>query len=373
MSNHVIFRQVNRIGEIILNRPQKLNVLSTDMICQMHHQLNDWVYSESESDLQSVESKKIDPKIDLMFIDANYQNQRARAFCAGGDVQAMTCSGIGNQIGKDFACHYYQFTSKLAELFPKTQVPAICFLDGIVMGGGVGLTIYTPYRIVTENTKFAMPENSLGWFPDVGKSYFMNHIIDSENKFENLAKYLALTGSVVSGIDTRKIDLGTHFIRSKDLGVVKQLIFENSEKLDQILSEFCENDWLLEPSPLETVKDEIKLSFAGESVEQIIKNLESLDSDFGRQTIARIRQLNPTSLEVALQQLKLRECKNFQLQDALHLEYSLSCQFLDEPNFYEGVRAKLVDKTGDPAWSETPEDVNRYFLDQKYRLQSVSW
>lgn len=148
-----------------LNRPKHLNVLSTEMISKMHAQLNSWVYSD-------VPTRQIDPKIDLLILEANYDNQKTRSFCAGGDVREMTQGGLGNQTGKNFMFHEYQFDLKLAEMFQKTKIPLITFLDGIVMGGGVGISIHSQYKIVTENTKFAMPETSIGLFRD-GKRNFL--------------------------------------------------------------------------------------------------------------------------------------------------------------------------------------------------------
>lgn len=223
--------------------------------------------------------------------------------------------------------------------------------------------------LVIEKCKFSP---SLGSFPDVGTSYFMHQILNADQKFENLARYLALTGDIISSFDCQKINVGTHFIWSKNLETVKNLILENPEKLDQILADFAVETWA-ESSRLDEIREDIKLGFAGNSVAEIFENLGNLESEFAQKTLQKLKKLSPTSLEVTFEQIKLGKNPDHTLRDALNLEYSLGCQFMDEPNFFEGVRAILVDKTFDPKWSAKPENVSRYFTDKKYQWLSVEW
>uniref|UniRef100_A0A3Q3D7Y0 3-hydroxyisobutyryl-CoA hydrolase n=1 Tax=Hippocampus comes TaxID=109280 RepID=A0A3Q3D7Y0_HIPCM len=278
----VLLEKVCRTGVITLNRPKVLNALNLTMIQSIYPQLKKW---ESDSDT------------DLVII----KGAGGKAFCAGGDVRG-TC-----------------------------RKPFIAFIDGITMGGGVGLSVHGRYRVATERTMFAMPETAIGLFPDVGGGYFLPRL---QGK---LGLFLALTGFRLKGRDVHRAGIATHFVESKKMpDLEKELVNLRSPSAENI------------SRVLESFQNEVRSLklFDSATMEGVMHNLKADGSEFAKkQTLSK---MSPTSLKLTFKQLQLGA--TLSLRDVLVIEYRLSQACMRGRDFYEGVRAVLVDKDQNPKW-----------------------
>lgn len=301
----VIFKEVKNTGIIILNRPKALNSLNLSMVKKLYPVLKEW------------ESKK-----SLVII----KGVGDKAFCAGGDVKALIEAGFkGNtQLGKDFFRNEYRTNG----LIGSYKIPYVAFIDRIVMGGGVGLSVHGQYRIATERSLFAMPETQIGLFPDVGGSYFLPRMSN------RLGQYLALTGARLKGSDVFKAGIATHYIESKDLNQVEEALLEstNDQDVKNVLSKFSKQDCA--DFSLQPVLNQIEKCFAPNTMEEIVSKLKSDGSKWAEDTLKLLNKMSPTSLKVTLKELELG--KNMSLADCLNMEYNLCVNCLENKDFYEG-------------------------------------
>lgn len=306
------------------------------------------------------------------------------AFCAGGDVKKVYLAGIDKEDNKssltaDFFRDEYQLNHMIATQAP--HMPQVSIWDGVVMGGGVGLSVHGKYRVATENTIFAMPETKIGLFPDVGGTWWIPRL-KLYNQWKSglvggVGNYLALTGSRLTAEDLLYAGIATHYVKSENLDELKSALSESTNSSDDdgdcvagVLMSYHDHSIDTESSFLSQNRNDIDYAFDGkESVEEIIVALESMseDSQFGQSTLKTLRQMSPTSLKVTLEGMK-RGAKLSSVGEALKMEYRMSQAFMKEgSDFYEGIRAALVDKCGKPKWSpERLEDVtndmvNSYF------------
>lgn len=342
MTDDVLIRQQGGLGRITLTRPGALHALNTPMCAAI---------------LNAVEGWARDPGVHLLWID---HQEGTRGFCAGGDIRMLAESGAGDAAeARAFFRTEYRMNAAL-EAFPK---PALSILDGVTMGGGVGLTVHGSHRIATERTVFAMPETGIGLFPDVGGGWFLPRLAGE------LGTWLALTGARLKGADVAAARVATHYIPSELLpALAKQVEAADfsagaAELLGEILGRFAQ---ALPPGCFAPHRETIDRCFRFDTAEEIVAALEADPSDWARTEAATIRAKSPETVKVALRQLREgRHLESF--EENMRMEYRIGWRKVQSADFLEGVRAVIVDKDNAPVWSPpsleevTEDDVARYF------------
>ncbi|MBP5855754.1 enoyl-CoA hydratase/isomerase family protein [Marivibrio halodurans] len=331
--DEILFDRAGDLGVVTLNRPKALNALNLSMIEKMNPVLADW---------------REDDSVAAVLI----KGEGGKAFCAGGDVRAVWEAGrTGGDLTSRFFWEEYSLNRKI-HMFPK---PYIALLDGVTMGGGVGLSIHGSHRVATERLMFAMPETGIGLFPDVGGSWFLNKCPGETGL------YLALTGARIGAADAAALGLATHVVGSDDLPALEAALAGASLKGDAaaaigaVLADF--NRHAGEPvlAPNRAIIDRC---FAHDRLEDIFDALAADGSAFAAETLAVLEKKSPTSMKVTLAQL--RRGRELGFDACMTMEYRLS-QACMRPgsDFYEGIRAVLVDKDHAPNWSASgPEEVD---------------
>ncbi|XP_072274905.1 3-hydroxyisobutyryl-CoA hydrolase, mitochondrial isoform X2 [Pyxicephalus adspersus] len=346
MSSHspseaeVLLAKSGCAGVITMNRPKVLNALNLNMVQHIYKQLKIW---------------EEDPDIFLVII----KGSGGKAFCAGGDIIAVTNAGkSGDKFAQDFFRQEYILNNAIGTC----KKPYVALIDGITMGGGVGLSVHGQFRVASEKTLFAMPETAIGLFPDVGGGYFLPRLPG------NLGLYIGLTGFRLRGRDVQKAGIATHFVDSekipsleKDLtslkGPSKKYV---AEVLDTYHTKSAAGDE--KPFILAENLDKINSLFTANSVEELFENLKKDGSPFAQQQLQTLSKMSPTSLKMTFRQLK--NGASLTLQEVLTMEYRLSQACMRGHDFYEGVRAVLIDKDQNPKWKpERLEDVTNEYLD----------
>ncbi len=309
----IISKVDNGFGHLILNRPKALNALSFDMILEMREQLENW---------------KNNPLVHSVILSSNNE----RAFCAGGDVKAV--AEDTENLANAFFREEYALNAEIA-YFPK---PYISFMNGIVMGGGGGISLHGSHRIVTDSTKFAMPETKIGYFPDVGSG----NVLSKCSGYTGL--YLGMTGNTISGREMVDLGLATHFVVENEWDSV----------IERTLQSGCPDD-VLEPYKV-VIKpyihqDKIDKYFGKVSVEDIFDALRNdrVNDDWCDQVYNGLSKCCPTSLKVVFKHFHLSK-KAETIADVLKMDYRLSQNMTIREDFYNGVSAVLIDKTGNPNW-----------------------
>ncbi|NWZ84345.1 HIBCH protein, partial [Poecile atricapillus] len=340
----VLLEKKGGAGIITLNRPKALNALNLSMIQQIYPQIKTW---------------EKDPETFLIII----KGTGGKAFCAGGDIRALTEAGkVGDKLAQDFFRGEYRLNNAVGTC----KKPYVALIDGITMGGGVGVSVHGHFRVATEKTVFAMPETAIGLFPDVGGGYFLPRLSGK------VGYYLALTGCRLKGRDVLKAGIATHFVESEKLPALeKDLIALKSpskEKIADLLNSYhmkCTIDQEKE-FVLDEHMEKINSIFSANSMEEIVKKLKQDGSPFAMKQLETINKMSPTSLKLTLRQL--REGASMSLQEVLRMEYRLSQACMKGHDFYEGVRAVLIDKDQSPKWKPAAlEEVSDGFVDNCFK------
>ena len=313
------------IGEVILNRAKALNALTFDMVSSLYHQLVEW---QQRNEIQAV----------------LIRSSSEKAFCAGGDVVGLYQK---KQCAEQELMPFFKMEYQLNCLIRDYAKPYISLLDGITMGGGVGISLHGDYAIATEKFSFAMPETTIGFFPDVGGGYLLSHC--------RLATgcYLGLTGQRLNRWDAMQLGLIKYGIahHQQEAFVSALLASDLSTKADvclkQLLSDFHDNS---QPkSQLELVMTDIEACFSKPTVEQIISALQtSNNTRWAKQTLESLASKAPMALKVTLEQIK--RCQQLDMRQAMAIEYCLVSNFIQATDFFEGIRALLIDKDKNPQW-----------------------
>jgi enoyl-CoA hydratase/carnithine racemase len=332
------------MGLITLNRPKALNALSLDMVRDLYALLIDW---------------RDNPVIEAVAIRGSNKEGPFGAFCAGGDIRFFHSAGIANdQALEDFFTEEYRL-NHLIFTYPK---PYIAFMDGIVMGGGMGISQGASIRIVTERSKLAMPETNIGLFPDVGGGYFLSRCAGASGE------YLALTGQVMVGADAITLGLADNLADSAYIGTlwddltsspnmsVAERVKVLEERLEASTPAYHQPDWM---------GSAIDACFAKPSVAEILQALEEQNSSWADACIETLRQRSPLMLHVVLEQI--HRARHMTLADDLRMERDLvrHCFYTEHlgrsgvtSETVEGIRALAVDKDHSPKWNpETIENV----------------
>ncbi len=337
MSDDVLIRKNGLVGHISLDRPKALHALTLDMCHAMSAALSQWEH---------------DDEVEAVIID----HHDGRGFCAGGDIAFLRDSALndGGASGRKFFHDEYQLNHQLFT-YPK---PIVAFMDGITMGGGVGIAMPAKYRVATENTRFAMPETGIGLFPDVGGGWYLSRLGG------RLGQFLALTGARLDGAECLWAGIATHYLPHELLEDVKARIAERPGRISGILSEPVGSP---PKARIEANAAKIAKHFSSDEFEEILASLEAAEAE-GDTWAATERDTlgtkSPQTCKVALRQLKeSAELSDF--ADNMVMEYRIASRVLTRPDFAEGVRAVITDKTGDPQWDPpTPEGVAEDLIDK---------
>jgi len=317
------FSEVGSIGLITLSRVQALNALTLPMIMAMQDMLIKWQSKES---------------IHAIVIQAS----PGRAFCAGGDIRWLYDAGRQrHEDQRQFFWHEYRLNHFIHQL----NKPYIALMDGVTMGGGVGISLHGKYPVASERFMFAMPETGIGFFPDIGASHLLSRC---PNHF---GTYLGLTGCRVGPYDALSLGLVKHVILAEHFQeVLASLVaLDLSKDAHQQVSS-CLQQYQADiiDGPLDAIKLSVETCFEGHDMETIMERLSSRDDAFHRDTQALLLQKAPLSLKVTLAQLIKAKTKS--LFECLQMDYCLVGHFMYGHDFYEGVRAVLVDKDKSPDW-----------------------
>lgn len=330
MNTDVLLEIRGPVGLVTLNRPKALNALDLGMIRALHPALESWASN---------------PTVKAVVI----RGAGGRAFCAGGDVRAVALS-LGSPapegqepLSRAFFHEEYRL-NHLIHHFPK---PYLALVDGISMGGGLGLSIHGSHRVVTERLVMAMPETGIGLFPDVGGGWFLPRFPGESGT------YLGLTGTRANAADALWLGYATHHV--------------THDKLDAVVEALAAADWntgdaravatrVLDgfstdagPSPLRAHAGELDRCFGKDRVEDILSALEHEASPWATETLKTLGRMSPTSLAVTLRQLRL--CRGLPYDEVVTVEFRLSQHVTARPDFREGIRAVLVDKDQSPRWN----------------------
>ncbi len=328
MIEDLLTQRDGAVGRISLNRPKALHALTLEMCHAVSAALSDWTGDDS---------------VEAVIID----HAEGRGFCAGGDIAFLRNSALndGGVSGRRFFHDEYQLNHQLF-MYPK---PVVAFMDGITMGGGVGIAMPAKYRVATENTRFAMPETGIGLFPDVGGGWYLARLPG------RLGQFLGLTGARLDGAECVWAGLATHYLPAEKLPEAKARIGEHPARIAGILSELSETP---PEARIEGNADKIAKHFASDRYEDILASLEADDSEWAAKELATLGTKSPQTCKVALRELA-ESAALADFADEMRMEYRIASRVLTRPDFAEGVRAVIVDKTNDPAWNPaTAEEVS---------------
>lgn len=326
MSEDILLHRLNGnqgdIGEIILNRPSALNALTKSMCQKIHDQLENW---------------QQDDGIKAVII----RSSGGQAFCAGGDLRFLYENKDDVARSLDFFREEYSMNLAIHE-FSK---PYIAFLDGITMGGGAGISMNGSHRIATERFEFAMPETGIGFFPDVGSGCFLNKCPGRSGH------YLGLTGEKINASDALMLSLVGYYVSSDQIDRIIAALCDKPFKSDdmntvsQVINQFS---LPLPESSLGSVGHLINDCFNRDSVEAIFDALDVVSSPWADHTLRTLMKRSPLSLKVALHYLQTAKSKPF--KEIIEMELNIALEFTEHHDFYEGIRAQLIDKDRNPQW-----------------------
>jgi enoyl-CoA hydratase len=318
-TSEILFERRGAAGLVSLNRPQALNAVTLDMVRALTRQLQEW---------------QSDPSITRVVLTA----AGGRAFSAGGDIRALYDAGTTGRHDEMLAFYGEEYAlNTIIKHYPK---PYVALIDGIVMGGGVGLSVHGSHRVAGDRFSFAMPEVSIGFFPDVGATWFLPRLPGE------LGAYCALTGERLNAADGVAATIATHRVASSRFSELADALC-GAVSVDATFGAFAEpvGEGKLVPN-----RGAIDRLFQGNHVETILAALdaERNDAEFAKTAAATIRVKSPTSLKLALAQMRAGATLSF--QGCMQTEFRIVSRVIHGHDFYEGVRAVIVDKDNAPKW-----------------------
>ncbi|MBJ57614.1 MAG: hypothetical protein CMP24_05185 [Rickettsiales bacterium] len=322
--NEIDIKQTNGTVVITLQRERVLNALNLNMVREIYKKIYDWEADESVSGVL-------------------IKGSGEKAFCAGGDI--VQVYHARNELNNNISDTFFREEYLLNYAISKFKKPWVSILNGIAMGGGLGLSVHGSHRIVTERTITAMPETAIGLFPDVGGGYFLSRMKNS------LGKYIAITGNTLDYQDTIYCGIGTNIIKNSDLDKFIESLLDQRKydeiTINSLIKEFEKSTSF--KSNLNNEENLINKYFSQESMIQVYQALKEDDSDWAKKTLAIINKKSPTSMTIAFEQIK--RSAELSLKDCLAMEFRICQAMMSKHDFYEGVRANLVDKDRKPVWS----------------------
>lgn len=335
MSAAIHFERAGRLGVATLDRPRALNALSEDMVMRWTNQLSIW---------------RDDPEVEAVVVRA----VPGRAFCAGGDIRhvAETVAERGVPAVLPFFEHEYRMNWRI-HAYPK---PYIALIDGIVMGGGVGLSVHGRHRIMTENTMFAMPETGIGMFPDVGGSYFLSRLS------HRLGYHLGLSGRRLHGAECVSAGVGTDFVPSNRLeALFESLVAVNDGNYARVIAKFGEP-----AGDVDTLKERSAQMFEDAPLEVQMRKVADIEPEL------QVEIASKSPFAVAVTKELLDRGGHLDFQGCMRMEFHVVANVLAHPDFREGVRALIIDKDKSPKWQdENVRDVSRAAIDGCFSSNSA--
>jgi enoyl-CoA hydratase len=331
VTDDVLISVESGVGRIRLNRPKAIHALTTRMCETMSEALLRW---------------RTDPNVELVLID----HAEGRGFCAGGDVVMLARSG--NEDSEE-AKRFFFAEYRLNQLLFAYDKPTIAIMDGITMGGGVGISLPCTHRIATENTRLAMPETGIGLFPDVGGGWYLSRLPG------RVGQYMVLTGARFDGAECQYLGLATHYVSQAEVEDLVERIMKAPGRAQGALGAASSTP----PEPKIADKlPAVSRVFASDRLEEILQALTD-ESEGWADELATIGSKSPLSCKVSLR-LLAEGAGRATFADEMRAEYALAGRVVRTHDFREGVRALLIDKTGDPQWDPpTPEGVTDEMLD----------
>lgn len=336
----IIFEKKGELGVVTLNRPKALNALTHEMAIALDAKLIEWAD---------------DASISAVLIKGTGE----KAFCAGGDIVKLYNEG---KAGGDYPKHFYHdeyVCNARVKHFPK---PYIAFIDGIVMGGGVGVSVHGSHRIATEKTMFAMPETGIGLFPDVGGTFFLPRCPGK------IGMYLGMTGDRLKAADSIYAGIATSYVSSADLEALENSLASMSfsdnphQDIDQLIAVYAGDAG---EAKLASIADKINQHFAHETAETVFASLAGDEDEWAQKTLKGLKGKSPTSMKLTMRQIM--EGAKSEFDECMKLEWRMVNRIIKGVDFYEGTRALLIDKDQSPKWSPatleevSPEDIDAYF------------
>ena len=332
MTNDVLIHVEQNVGRIRLNRPKAIHALTTQMCEVMSEALLKW---------------RSDAKVECVVID----HAEGRGFCAGGDVVMLAQSG---EYDAGDAKRFFFAEYRLNHLLFTYPKPTVAIMDGITMGGGVGISLPCDFRVATENTRFAMPETGIGLFPDVGGGWYLSRLPG------RVGQFLALTGARLDGAECHYLHLATHYVEQASLGDMVERIVAAPTRVSGALGSASATP------PEAKIQQNLALIgrlFASDRLEQIIAALEADESDWAGTERATLGTKSPLSCKVSLR-LLAEGANRANFAEEMKAEYALAGRVVRTHDFREGVRALLIDKDNNPRWDPSkPEEVDDEMLE----------
>ncbi|MBA5776652.1 enoyl-CoA hydratase/isomerase family protein [Stappia sp. F7233] len=328
MTDEILFEKRGKAGVVTLNRPKALNALSHGMVRALAQKLDEW---------------KADADVRHVLVTAAGE----KAFCAGGDILQLYHMGKAGKAGTPEQLAFFADEYRLNYAIKTYPKPYVALVDGIVMGGGVGISVHGSHRIAGERVTFAMPEVGIGFFPDVGGTYFLPRMP------HETGMYAALTAARLKQADCLWTGIATHAAPSESLSEILDALTRETD-VDGVLRESSADAG---PAPLAERAGFIEKVFGRDSVAEILAALdeaEGADREFAQKTAATIRSKSPSSLAITYRQL--REGAGLGFADAMRLDFRIVSRIMKGHDFYEGVRSVLVDKDNRPHWNPSSLD-----------------
>jgi enoyl-CoA hydratase len=336
-SVEVLCERQGEAGLITLNRPKALNALNLAMVREMRRALDAWAQ---------------DPAVTRIVV----QGAGEKAFCAGGDIRQLTEDLRAGR--RDEALAFWREEYQLNIAIKRYPKPYVSLVDGICMGGGVGLSLHGTVRVAGDRYLFAMPEVGIGFFPDVGGTYALPRLPGQTGM------YLALTGERVRRADAMMLGLATHAVASGNIDGLREALIAG-DPIEVALSRVTIDP---DQAPLETERDLIDACFSADSVIDILARLDRAaekGSEFAAKTAAGMRTKSPTSMNLAFEQVRRGAAMDF--EEAMKTEFRIVSRIGDGHDFHEGVRAVLIDKDNQPRWQPASlEEVERAVIDHHF-------
>ncbi|MET3437100.1 enoyl-CoA hydratase/isomerase family protein [Sphingomonas sp. 1185] len=332
MTQDLIVTREGPVGRLRLNRPKAIHALTRAMCEGVLAALEDW---------------RGDLSVEAVIID----HAEGRGFCAGGDIRLLAESGAGDG---EAARGFFQAEYRMNHRLFTYAKPIVAVMDGITMGGGVGISAPARFRVATENTRFAMPETGIGLFPDVGGGWYLSRLPG------RMGVFLALTGHRLDGAEAYALGLATHYLPAAALEEAKAAILSAPQEIAATL------DRLSAPVPEAGIMAhaaDIDRLFAADTLEEIVAALQADGGEWAAQQLAVLRTKSPQACKVSLRLLH-EGARTTDFAEEMRREYGVASRVVQRPDFVEGVRALIVDKDNAPRWNPaTPESVTDTMID----------
>lgn len=330
----ILFERRGAAGIATLNRPSALNALSLVMVRGLRAQLDAW---------------RDDPGVTRVLV----RGAGEKAFCAGGDIRQLY--DFGREGRHEESLNYWREEYALNTIIKRYPKPYVALIDGIVMGGGVGVSVHGTYRVAGDKLLFAMPEVNIGFFPDVGATWFLPRLPGQ------FGAYCAITGERLRAADALAVGMATHYVPSQKFPELIEALC-GSQPVDAVLGSFAVTP---PEGPVAKQRATIDRAFKGNTVEQILGQLDADGSEWAKATATTMRSRSPTSQKIALAQV--RRGANLSFEECMRTELRIATRVIHGHDFYEGVRALIVDKDNAPRWQPatlaevSDAEVDRHF------------